>query len=285
FTPVRLYPVINPITQSFIDLSDCNIRSVASVHLEYLGNMGVQSSMSTRLIVNDGLWGLISCHHRTAFHPGYEMCTVFELLSDVIAAKIAALEKETDYRLGEELQSIRSYLAERLYAGTGISDALVKGEQTILDLLNVEGIAMCLDKTIKLFGKTPDEEQTRNLVQWLQLEGAVETQATSSISHLYEGGNQFTDVASGMIILPVRPESGEYIIGFRPEVIQQVNWGGNPNEAIQFEADNKNYHPRHSFSTWQQQVKHTSLPWHQQEIAIAEQFRTMFLQYKYKNQF
>src|ERR1044071_663283 len=66
YQPVKLYPVVNPITASFIDLSDCNLRSVASVHIEYLKNMGVAASMSTRILCKDQLWGLIACHHRTA---------------------------------------------------------------------------------------------------------------------------------------------------------------------------------------------------------------------------
>jgi two-component system, chemotaxis family, sensor kinase Cph1 len=44
YTPVRLYPVINPVTNSFIDLSDCNLRGVVAVHLEYLANMEVTAS-------------------------------------------------------------------------------------------------------------------------------------------------------------------------------------------------------------------------------------------------
>jgi two-component system, chemotaxis family, sensor kinase Cph1 len=74
YTPVRLYPVINPLTQTFTNLTDSNFRSVAAVHLEYLKNMKVAASMSTRILVEGELWGLIACHHR---QPNYLLPVVF----------------------------------------------------------------------------------------------------------------------------------------------------------------------------------------------------------------
>lgn len=85
-------------------------------------------------------------------------------------------------------------------------------------------------------------------------------------------------MASGLIALAISMERGEYILGFRQEVVQTVEWGGNPNQAIQFEADGKTYHPRISFSVWQETVKNTSLPWSTPELAVAESLRTSVLE-------
>src|SRR5439155_4932601 len=76
YQPVRLYPVLNPVSGGFTDLTDSNLRSVAGVHLEYLRNMQVMASMSTRIVKEDQLWGLISCHHRTAKYLSYQMCSL-----------------------------------------------------------------------------------------------------------------------------------------------------------------------------------------------------------------
>lgn len=70
FTPVRILPILNPLTRSFTDLSECTLRSVPPVHIEYLKNMDVKASMSTGLIINNKLWGLISRHHREPKHLG-----------------------------------------------------------------------------------------------------------------------------------------------------------------------------------------------------------------------
>lgn len=48
-----------------LDMSDCSLRSVSPVHLQYMANMGVRASMSVSLIRDGELWGLIACHHAT----------------------------------------------------------------------------------------------------------------------------------------------------------------------------------------------------------------------------
>jgi light-regulated signal transduction histidine kinase (bacteriophytochrome) len=64
--------------------------------------------------------------------------------------------------------------------------------------------------------------------------------------------------------------------------VQQVNWGGNPNEAINFENDNIKYHPRNSFKLWQETVKNTSLSWTSDELTNAESFRNFVIEYTLK---
>lgn len=83
---------------------------------------------------------------------------------------------------------------------------------------------------------------------------------------------------SGIIVIPVSPKNRDYIIGFRHEVTQNIKWGGNPYEAIQFESNRKDYHPRNSFQVYKETVKRISEQWLPQEIKIAEELRTAILE-------
>jgi len=65
YTPAKLVPEINPITDEATDLSNAVLRSVSPVHLEYMRNMGYEASLSVSLLKNGKLWGLIACHNRT----------------------------------------------------------------------------------------------------------------------------------------------------------------------------------------------------------------------------
>jgi light-regulated signal transduction histidine kinase (bacteriophytochrome) len=96
---------------------------------------------------------------------------------------------------------------------------------------------------------------------------------------VFEPSEKYAEIASGILVLPIQPERGNYILAFRPEAMQKVNWGGNPNEAVQFEADGKKYHPRNSFSQWQQTVKQTSIPWKAEEIEVAQNFRNFVVEF------
>ena len=95
----------------------------------------------------------------------------------------------------------------------------------------------------------------------------------------FEPALRYAGVASGVLVLPVQPEKGNFILAFRPEAVRKVNWGGNPNEAVQFEADGKKYHPRASFRMWQQTVQHTAIPWKPEELEVAEHFRNFVMEF------
>lgn len=95
YTPVKIYPILNSLTGGFIDLSNCNLRSVPAVHIEYLRNMCVMASMSTAIIKDEQLWGLISCHHKSEKYLNFEMCSVFELMAGIISSRINVIENRS----------------------------------------------------------------------------------------------------------------------------------------------------------------------------------------------
>lgn len=279
YVPVRLYPVINPSTNAFTDLSSSNLRSVAGVHLEYLKNMGVTASMSTRILVDGQLWGLIACHHRTAKYLSFEMCAVFELLSNVISAKISAVQKQDVFTYRSSMQSLYAELLEDIYKEENLHGSFEKKKNELLKLLSADGIALIDNHQVFLVGNTPDDTDVAEIVVWLQSQTANKIYHNSHLSSLFEPAEKYSKIASGILVLPIQPEKGSYIVAFRPEALQKVNWGGNPNEAVQFEADGKKYHPRNSFNQWQQTVKQTSIPWKAEEIEVAENFRNFVVEY------
>ncbi|TXK31174.1 GAF domain-containing protein [Pontibacter qinzhouensis] len=277
YKPVRLIPIINPVTNRFTDLSDCNLRSVATVHIEYLTNLGITASMSLPLIINNKLWGLISCHHKTAKHPTYEVRSALELLSDIVAAQLAGKERERTIMTKAELQRVHALLLEDLYTNTNFADGLMLGEPNIAHLLNLTGTAVIYDGGLWTNGQVPNLHEIKELVSWLRRNKTDKLFASSSLPKEYVQSKEYKDVASGLIALPINAEQGEYILGFRTEVLQTIKWGGDPNNAIQMEPDGKSYHPRNSFATYQETVKYTSLPWLQEELEVAETLRSAVL--------
>ena len=273
YTPVRILPILNPITQRFTDLSDCNLRSVAVVHLEYLQNMGVEASMSLPIIIDNKLWGLISFHHRTHKNPGQELCSALELLSDIISAQIAARERERFISQKAQLREVHAKLLEQLYSSSGLVEGVLNGKTMLSDLLGLGGAAVLYEGGIWTAGTTPTQQQIKELVSWLRRNKGNESYSTDTLVEEYGRGSEFTASASGLIAIPINAEQGEFILGFRPEVQQTLNWGGNPDKAIQMEDDGKTYHPRNSFAIYKQTVRQTSVPWQEAEIEAAENLR------------
>jgi two-component system, chemotaxis family, sensor kinase Cph1 len=279
YHPIKLYPVINPLTRAFTDLTDSNLRSVVPVHIEYLRNMKVGASMSTRILCDGRLWGLIACHHREPKYLSYQMCSVFELLSHVISARISALSNAETHGHKAGMQQQLTRIMESVYRSGSLVAGLKAQGESLLKMMGAGGMAFTFDRQVELIGTTPGGNAVRDLVLWLQTHSVHKTHQENNLSAVYEEAETYIDVASGLLALPVQAEKGEFILMFRPEVIQTTAWGGNPNEAVQFEADRKAYHPRNSFRQWQETVRKTAQPWSRAEMEIAEAFRALVIEY------
>ncbi|MCE9532616.1 MAG: hypothetical protein K8T89_16075, partial [Planctomycetes bacterium] len=97
---------------------------------------------------------------------------------------------------------------------------------------------------------------------------------TDRLSQVYAPAKAFTDVASGLLVLEVSREADEYILWFRPEVLQSVNWGGDPHEKPVL---NGRLTPRHSFAIWKETVRERSLPWRASEVENAKRVKELLL--------
>ncbi|HYE67082.1 MAG TPA: GAF domain-containing protein, partial [Anaerovoracaceae bacterium] len=273
YNPVKLHPVINPLTNTFLDMSDCNVRGVSMVHLEYLKNMGVTASMSTRIIRDNKLWGLIACHHKTPMLMNYKMCSVFEFLSNIISSRIVTLETQEKQLFSSNLSLKYSALISETYRSDSLFDTLLNEETNILDLFNAEGAVINYNGTVTRKGTVPEGIDIEDIILWLNTKPQENIYFTNSLSLEYDYAKDYSDIASGMLAIPFDKSTDHYILLFRPEATHVINWGGNPEERINFESDLKIYHPRYSFKIWQEKVSGISQPWQESELEMAQNLR------------
>jgi len=279
YTPVKLYPLLNPVSNGFTNLLNADLRSVASVHIEYLKNMNVAASMSARILYQERLWGLIACHHRTPKYLSFEECSIVEMISNILSQKIASLQNAEAVFLRQQLTGRFATIVENMVDNGSMIDAFAGNAALLKEFLRADGIALCWEGHIETEGRTPEEGDIETLVFWLRQKARQQVFHQPQLPLVFEESKAFSDSASGIMALPIQPDRGNYLIAFRPEMVRTISWGGNPNEAIQFEPNSTVYHPRHSFQVWQQTVHHTAKSWHEEEIAAAEQFRGFLVQH------
>ncbi|NET58029.1 MAG: GAF domain-containing protein [Symploca sp. SIO2E6] len=270
---VEIFPAYNPISQRPLDLTHSTLRSASSCHLEYLHNMGVGASLTISLIKDQKLWGLIACHHQTPKYVPYELRKACEFLGRVIFSEISAREETEDYDYRMKLTYIQSILVEYMSQAENFIDGLVKHEPNLLDLTTAQGAAVCFGNDCTVIGETPTEEDLGFLLQWLKKNITQEVFYTDSLPQLYSDAEKFKDVASGLLAIAVSERN--YVLWFRPEVIQTVNWGGDPSKAFETKhlEGRVSLSPRKSFELWKQTVRLKSLPWKQVEIKAALELR------------
>lgn len=274
YEPVRLYPLLNPLTNSFTDLSTSNLRSVAGVHIEYLRNMQVAASMSTRILKDGELWGLIACHHRTPKYLSYEMCSMFELLSNVITAKISAVQNRDSYLYKASKLDLKQKIVEAVLANGRLNG----DKKALQQLLDADGLAVATNRQIDTVGKTPEKQEIEDLVFWLQANDISGLYHQPALPSVYEAAMEYAENGSGLLALAIEANRGDFILAFRHEAVKNIAWGGNPNEAVQFESDGKKYHPRESFKIWQQTVRQTATPWRPETLEVAESIRNFLIE-------
>ena len=279
YEPVKLYPLLNPETQTFTDLSACNLRSVAQVHLEYLRNMGVQASMSTRIMLNGELWGLIACHHRQPHDPGYEICSQLELLSMLISSKLSAMQLKDVFTYKNGRQQLLTDFLEDLFGSQDLFQAAEKNQEELLRLLAAEGVAVCANHKVRTFGEAPPPHAVEELLFWLRAKQVTGIYTQNALPQHMDEMQPYAGVATGVIALPIQPSRNIFILGFRPEAVKEVQWAGNPYESIQMEPGEKRYHPRASFRSWQEQVHHTATDWNREQLDVAESLRQAVLEF------
>ncbi|MBW4569808.1 MAG: GAF domain-containing protein [Tolypothrix carrinoi HA7290-LM1] len=271
--PIQIFPVNNPVNQRPLDLTNSILRSASPCHIEYLHNMGVGASLTISLIKEGKLWGLIACHHQSAKYVSFELRKACEFLGRLIFSEISVREETEDYDYRMKLTYIQSALIDYMSQEENFIDGLVKHDPNILELTSAQGAAVCFGEKCTLIGETPSEEDLNYLVQWLKNNVEEEVFYTDSLPHIYPDAERYKNVASGLLAIPISKRN--YVLWFRPEVIQTVNWGGDPNNAFEVNQSQGDVRlcPRKSFELWKETVRLTSLPWKYVEIKAALELR------------
>jgi chemotaxis family two-component system sensor kinase Cph1 len=271
--PVALYPANSPVTNQPIDLTLSILRSPYSCHRQYLHHMGVGASLTISLMKDQKLWGLIACHHRTPKYVPYELRKACEFLGRVIFAEISTREETADHNYRMKLAAVQSALIESMSQAENFIDGLMQHEPNLLDLADAKGAAICFSGQWTTIGQTPPAEELDYLVQWLAKTVDADIFYTDALPLVYSDAERFKDVASGLLAIPISKRS--YVLWFRPEVIQTVNWGGDPNHAyeLQQSGDELRLCPRQSFELWKETVRLKSLPWKSIELKATLELR------------
>ena len=260
---------------STLDQSHCILRSMATVHLSYLRNMKVRSTLTLSIVHEGKLWGLIACHHHKPNSPPYRvregMHQICELIAEICNVRIAALVELETIRQRMVLDKLLNQLQQALMNNSDITSVLDNKLSDLLSAFNASNLGFQVGSRIYLAGPGTltasiqtslddvairlDKSGTGPTVQmWNDL--LVPNHV--SLSGLPE--------AAGLLLAQRQDESFAFCFMTRKEVVQQVRWGGEPVKRIASLLDGHlRLEPRRSFKEWQQLICGQSEPWKQVE--------------------
>jgi len=279
YTPAPLVPELCPATGRSLDMSECSLRSVSPIHLQYLKNMGVAASMSVSILRNGALWGLVACHHTAPRPLSYELREACRHIGQILSQQVAAREQVDAYAQTLRLAEMRQELLLALGRAGAIEGALADHAAELRAILPSDGVAICSrGQLIAASGTQPPDGEIEDLAAWALAEGRSDPFATDRLAERYPPAADFRAVASGLLATAITGEDRLVLLWFRAEQVEVVNWAGNPHKAVE-PGDAGILTPRASFALWQEAVHGRSRPWTAAETDAARRFRDAIVEF------
>lgn len=290
YDPAPLTPALNSTTDKPLDMSHAILRDVSPIHREYLRNMGINASMSISIIVAGRLWGLIACHNHTPRLLPRHLRAVCELFGSMFSLQLEALEKSAQFEARLDSRKILQQLMLNLAGVDDYAFGLTQQTPNLLDFINSGdvatdsqlrcGVAVRVDGVNTSLGVTPDVAQLTALVDWLgtymtETEGVF---STDRLSTIYPPARDFPKLASGLLAISVSRDPSDFIIWFRPELVDTTLWAGDPEKPMVSGPNGDHLSPRKSFAVWKQSVRYRALPWTATELDAASDLRNSLVQ-------
>lgn len=275
YTPVSI--LRNRFLNDPLDMTFSYLRSVSPVHIEYLHNMGVQSTMTISIIINNQLWGLIACHHQTPLQHPLKLVLLIESFGKIFSSVLNShLENDQKQRKSELYFKLEGIIENIQIEKTSLSlFSILSQHHKIFDtLFQADGFSLMFHDQFICTSTLSSYDEMRLLIDAIHPflnEG-------SFVSHHLAANRPELDPYllqkyAGIFVIEVM---GDYWIWFRHEKKQTLTWGGNPNEKGYINQQG-GISPRTSFEAFQEIVRFRSDPWQQAEIEFIEPFQSMIL--------
>jgi two-component system, chemotaxis family, sensor kinase Cph1 len=276
YQPAALYTLHDPQGRARqLDLSHAYLRSVSPIHIQYLKNMGVASSLSVAIIRENTLWGLIACHHSTPRYLTVRERDSAHLLGLLLSSQIELHERAgsaaTTQQVENELARLTGFLEQETFP---VSDLAATPE--LLTIAGATGVALLYDRQVYTQGKTPSEEDVRNLALFLSEYSGHTHLATKKLAGIYPRAEELADCGAGIVYEPLNQLDESCFIWFRPGLEQTITWAGQPKDRTTQQTTAQRLTPRSSFSAWQETVRHTSQSWSPIHLRATHHFALLF---------
>ncbi len=255
------------------DLTFSDIRSVSPVHIEYLKNMGVITSLSIPIIIANKLWGLLACHNFTYKRIDplqrnniLNLIQQFSLgLQNFFAKEKIAYLDLVEHKINSLLNTISDL--------NNFEIQIQENKNHFLQLLNSDGLIIIYNSQIWAIGSIPENNSLRNLDEYF-LNSNSNKIVSNSISKDFD-----LNFIGPVGVLGIKLESQNSALRsywFRNEISEKLTWAGNPNKSIVEHKGVFRLSPRRSFERFVEEKHGFCNKFHSQEELAALKFTNQF---------
>ena len=211
-----------------ISLLRAVLRQPHGCHLEYLENMGVTSTLTLAIVVEDELWGLFACHHygggkgQPRFVP-FQHRAACDFLAQSVSARVKAMQQLERSKEGEKTNHLHIALCEKMKRHPHAERicALVGAPPNLLNCVpHAEGAAVVLNSVIYTQGAVPSDEMIRRILSVVLPRHhkkaapstahvhASQVVGVDCLSDLLPNSQMLAHMAAGMLSVALKDEKG-----------------------------------------------------------------------------
>jgi light-regulated signal transduction histidine kinase (bacteriophytochrome)/CheY-like chemotaxis protein len=274
---IPIEPAINASGEA-LDLSYSHLRSVSPIHCEYLRNMGVAASMSISVVIGGKLWGLLACHHYKPKALPMAHRIAAEFFGDFFSLHLQSILQEQRLDAARQARRTLDKLLSDISLNDDASSFLRDHLASFAKLIQCDGVGLWLGGAYSSFGNSPPASQIADLAAFLNEMTGNQTWATHELSHHLPVAESYRIAVSGVLAVPLSQIPGDYLLFYRKEVSQTIQWAGDPNKDYTVGRFGDRLTPRKSFAIWTEAVEFQSLPWSEADREIGEAVRSALLE-------
>ena len=234
--------------------------------------------MSISIMVDGELWGLIACHHYSAKVVPAGVRVAAELFAQFFSVQLDGLEREQAYDVTRGARLRLDGLVAAFPSDGSLAENLAARLDDLKAILPCDGVGLWIDGIWHGRGRTPPAVSIAALVRFLDSNSERPMFITHELSRRFPPAASYAAEVSGLLAIPLASTGRQYLMYFRPEVVQSVSWAGDPSKPVTVGEHGDRLTPRQSFAIWKQTVLAQALPWTPTERLTAEVLRMSLLE-------
>ncbi|OCF33164.1 hypothetical protein I316_05209 [Kwoniella heveanensis BCC8398] len=248
-----------------LDMTHCYLRAMSPIHIKYLANMHVRSSMSVSIMAFGQLWGLIACHSygHHGMRVSFPVRQMMRILSDSISRNIERLSYAQRLHTRKLISTIPTQSHPTGY--------IVSNADDLLQIFDAESGLLVIGDGCKLLGQNDQGQAMLAIAEYLRI---VKFDTLKASNHIQRDFPDLVlprahDTIAGLLYVPLTVTAGQdFIVFLRKGQVREVQWAGKPYKDEQ-SGDAASLEPRKSFKTWSETVTGRSRAWTDDQLESA----------------
>ena len=276
----EIIPIMSK-TDEKIDLTYSSVRSMSPIHGQYLKNTGVASSFSTSIIIDNQLWGLVTCQNIKAKHIDLANRIRAEVFTTLAANSYMSFKSQQKIDDIHEFNDKARFLRNQFLKQNTLKDSLFQNAEFLKNIVESDGLAIVMEEEVKTFGECPSEKSVLEISDWMLSQPEKMFYSSSFLKDFKQEFN-LDENAAGIFVANLDSTKKQMLMWFRKEYTEHVDWAGyeekKPETVNHYGMEKIMISPRKSFEIFSEDIKGKSKHWQNKNIIAVEKLIPVILE-------